>query len=177
MVYWYIALDCRPPMRMSCPGCRKVAAPEILASLGRRRLMISIALDFALIQRLQRDIDEAAVGGALAAGEAHHVLDAGVGLDDADGLLHGLAHGVERGVLRTLQAAHGGAVVLLREEALGDPDQAEDVEPEGDEEDDEYDAGVVEHPDEALAIAADEAVEDVSRSSGTCGRVRCRARA
>ena len=114
-------------MRISCTGCRNVAAPGTCASFGRSRLMICCRAHLALVQRLQRDEREAAVGGALAAGESHHVLHAGIGLDDAHRLAAPRPHRVERGILRPLHPARHGAGVLLREKSLGNFGDQENV--------------------------------------------------
>ena len=82
----------------------------------------------------------------MSACEAHDVLDGRIGFDDADRLLHGSTHGVEGGVLWTLHAAHGRAVILLREETFGHADQAEDVQRKGTDKDDQDQARMIQHP-------------------------------
>ena len=42
--------------------------------------------DLAVVERLERDVDEAAIAGAVAAGVGVDVLDGGIGLDDLDHL-------------------------------------------------------------------------------------------
>lgn len=74
----------------------------------------------ALIERLERDKGEAAIGGALSPRKSHHVLDPGVRLNDGDGLLHRRPHRVKRTVLRPLHPAHQRPGILLREESFGD---------------------------------------------------------
>ena len=80
-----------------------------------------------LIERLQCDEREATVGRSLAAGKGHHILHAGIVLDDADRLLNCAAHGVERGVLRTLHAPLHHSCVLLREESLRNLQDEKDI--------------------------------------------------
>ncbi len=91
--------------------------------------MISVHADFALVQRLERDIDEAAVAGAaaIAAGEAIHIGHRRIGLDDVDQRFDRVVHHAEGGVLRSLHAADHCARVLLREEALGNLDDQHHV--------------------------------------------------
>ena len=113
----------------------------------------------ALVQGLEGDEGEAAVGGALAAGEAHDVLHGGVLLDDGDRALDGVAHAVEGGVLRALHAALDGSGVLLGEEAFGDLGDEEDVEAEGAEEDEQDEGGMIEGPAQGAAIEGEDAVE------------------
>src|SRR5262249_62321040 len=47
-VYWYWVREARPPMRTSWTDCRKRVTPGTAASLGRRRAMISSAVDLRL---------------------------------------------------------------------------------------------------------------------------------
>ena len=78
----------------------------------------------ALVARLQRDEQVAVVAGPAAAADRHgHAGDVGVGLHDlAQGLLL-LHHGGEGNVLRGFGRRGDQAVVLLREEALGNDDE------------------------------------------------------
>ncbi len=101
------------------------------ASFGRSRLMICAALGLALVQGLQRDELVARVGGALAAGKSHDVLDAGIGLDDIHRLLDRLLHGIKRSILRPLQPALQHAGVLLREESFRDFGDQENIQSQG----------------------------------------------
>ena len=78
----------------------------------------------ALVARFQRDEQVAVVAGAAAAADRHrHAGDVGIGLHDLAELLLLLLHGGEGNVLRGFGCRGDQAVVLLREEALGNDDE------------------------------------------------------
>ena len=78
-VYWYCALLCRPPARISCTATRNSRPPGTWASFGRSRAMTCIDRR-PLRNRLQRHEDRAGIDLAEAAAAA----DAGI----ADDVLH-----------------------------------------------------------------------------------------
>ena len=61
--------------------------------------------DLALRQRIQGHINEAGVGGTVAAGEGDHVGHGRIAFDDADDLLDRVVHRRKGGILRPLDAA------------------------------------------------------------------------
>ena len=67
------ALLWRPPMRMSCTGCRKRLAPGSLASFTRRRATTWSAVSLRSDKRLQRDEHHAGIA-LRTAGEADDVF-------------------------------------------------------------------------------------------------------
>ncbi len=87
--------------------------------------------DLAHIEWFQCGVDEAGVGGAAAAGEGDDVLHGGVRLNYGLKLVDGVVHRGKGGILRSLHASDQRPGVLLGEESLGDFDDDDDVESDG----------------------------------------------
>ena len=130
--------------------------------------MISAALDFALVERLERDVDEAVVA---AAGVGVDVKDGGIGLDDVDELEDGIVHERERGVLRALHAADDRASVLLREETFRHAHDDDYVERDDEHQNGEHEDGIVEHPAQGVRVFAEDEVEEAFAERDRGGRV------
>ena len=72
-------------MRRSCTCLhRNAEATGRRFNLGRNRLMIAMALDFAHVQRLERDENKSAIARAVASGIGIHVFYGGVRFNDFD---------------------------------------------------------------------------------------------
>ncbi len=83
-----------------------------------------LRIDVALVVRLQRDVHAAGVErGAAAADEHRDAVDGGIGLHDLAQLLLMPLHVGKGDILRRLRGSGEKAVVLLREEALGNDDE------------------------------------------------------
>ena len=115
------------------------------------------------LQRLQRNVDEAAIP---AAGVGVHVIDGWIRLDDVHQLQDGIVHQRERSILRTLHAADDRSRVLLREEALGHLDDQHHVQCDDQHKNGEHEAGIVEHPVESIAVSAQNPVESTFAERG-----------
>ena len=137
---------------------------------GRRRLMTSAADTVRYResafrsaagtgQRLESDVDEAAVAGALSARVGVHMSNGRVGLDNTYELLHGKIHKREGSILRPLNAADQRPCVLLGEEAFRNPDDHHHVQGNGKSKDDEGKHGVIHHPGERNPVDGNQAVE------------------
>ena len=116
--------------------------------------------DLADVERLERDVEGADIGGPVAAGIGIHVLDGGIGLDDLDHLQERVVDEREGCVLRPLHAAGDGAGVLLREEAFGNFDDDGEVQGDGERQDNEHEGRMIENPAKRAAIERKHSVEE-----------------
>ncbi len=136
-------------------------------ALQRRRLALDAPDDLARAQgpRIARlEVDQHAAGierrvGAVDADERGQALDVGIVQDHVGQRALALAHRVERHALRRLGDGLDQAVVLHREEALGDQDVEHDRQHDGAERHDQGQELVAEHHDQALVVPADQLVE------------------
>ena len=104
-------------MRKSCEGCINALAPAA-SQLGAQPVEQLARADISLIARLQPHEDEASVGRTAAPSKRHHVVNRGILFDDVYDVLGRFLHRLEGSVLRTLNAAVGDAIILLREKSL-----------------------------------------------------------
>ena len=93
--------------------------PERGSSFGRKRSMIWAALTLALVERLERDVDDAGVRGAAAPVNAMTFSTPGSAWMIA-AICRTAVHRLERRVLRPAGPPRDRARVLRREKALGD---------------------------------------------------------
>src|SRR5208283_869216 len=77
--------------------------------------------------------------------------------------LDGIVHGREGRVLRSLHAAAECAGILLGKETLGDFDNQDDVEGDGEQKDGEGEDGIVEDPVEGVAVQGEQALKEFFR--------------
>ena len=147
-------------MRVALPA----TDPQILSSLENDRCvrygreLRAQAIDHlaraepALLERFQADVHKPGVGGAAAASEGNHVGHGRVRLDHVHEPRGGRQHRLKRCVLRALNAAGEGPVVLQRKKPLWHDDQQDDVDGNRDEEDSERERRMLQHPSQRVFV-------------------------
>ena len=117
--------------------------------------------NLALIERFKAHVDEARIGGALAAGERDDVGNGGVVTDYPHQLFNGVIHEGERCVLRTLKASDNSARILLRKESLGNFIDQYDVEGDREQQNRQHQHRMIERPSKRLAVGVEHPCEEL----------------
>src|SRR5215470_9686019 len=139
-------------------GVQEQIGPRLLGELDAQTGDDLVGALFALRKRLERDEHRTGVA-LLAAGEAHHVVDGGIGTDDVDEVGELLAHRLEGNALVSLNEADQSSGVLLREEALGNDDIEVDIQAYRDQQNEHREHAVAQYPGQASLVAAQDVPE------------------
>ena len=113
-------------------------------------------IELALLWRLQRQIEEATVGGALAAGEADGICHPWILFGDVDNARRCRLHRWKRSVLRALDAAENRAVVLLRKKSLRHDHEKKNVHGHRDQKNYQRDSRMTQHGAQTPFIRAEQ---------------------
>ena len=111
------------------------------------------------LERLQGDVDEAAIRGASATGKSDYVSHSRIGPNHIHQLADRVIHLRERCVLRPLHAANNGSRVLLREKSLGDSNNQPGVQCNGHEQHEEHRTAVLQSPRKGSPVDGEHPVE------------------
>ncbi len=166
-VYWYCARLTRVEIWMSCVAWKYTVMPGMPATASFSRAMMVSTCALRVIARLQGDGEPAGIGRGVERADAdhrHHAGDVGVGADRVFDRALAALHFGEGDVGAGFGHRRDQAGVLQRQEALRHDDVEENGGGQRRQRHQQRLALVAQHPEQALVIGLDRALEQAVES-------------